>query len=478
MSTEFTYEYLPWRGVQKEAFAFYDVKTKIDSEGRPVEIGFRYPNDSYKIRKLNGKEFYTRGDINKAGLFGRNKFAAGSHKYVTITEGELDALSLWQVLRNPVVSVQSSGTAHRDCSADRAWLNSFERVYLAFDADEPGRRACQEVAKLFDYDKVFHVKFSNRKDANEYVQAGEEEVLRNIWWNSGHYLPDNISSSLDDFKKILSKRPEWGTPYPWEGLNKILYGIRQGETVLFTAQEKVGKTELMHFIEHKLLKENPNANVGAIFLEEPQQRHLQALAGISLRKPVHLPDCDVGQDAVISALDTLVAKDDRLHIFNHFGSDDPDVVLDAIRFLVSARSCRFVILDHIGMVVSGNRGEDERRVLDYFSTRLEMMVKELNFALILVSHVNDEGKTRGSRYLTKVADVTISAERDLQAVDPVERNTVYLRVLYNRFSSTTGPACKLIFNRDTYSYLEEPWNETAANDNDRRDMGVAFRPAA
>ncbi len=41
---EFTYEYVPWRGISKRTLEFYDVKTKINAEGKPIAIGFRYPN--------------------------------------------------------------------------------------------------------------------------------------------------------------------------------------------------------------------------------------------------------------------------------------------------------------------------------------------------------------------------------------------------------------------------------------------------
>lgn len=467
LDNEFTYEYLPLRGLTRKTLEHYDVKTKIDSSGKPISQGYPYGNGAFKIRNLEKKDFFTQGDIANAGLFGRDRFAAGSHKYVTITEGELDALSLYQVLGSPAVSVQSSSSALRDCGLDRSYLNSFERIYLAFDSDGPGREAAAAVAKLFDYNKVFHVKFSNRKDANEYLQHGESEELRNIWWNSKKYLPENIISSRAEFGDILRAQTKWGVPYPFPELTRMTYGIRTGESVLITAQEGIGKTELMHAIEYKILKETKE-NVGAIFLEEPKRRHLQALAGIELKKPVHLPDCLVSEDEVISALDRVVEVDDRLHIYAHFGSDDPDIILDAIRFLVSARNCRYVLFDHISMAVSGLSGEDERRKLDYFATKLEAMVKELDFALILVSHVNDDGKTRSSRYISKVADIRIDAERNLTSEDPVERNTTVLTVSKNRYSGRTGPADKIVFDPGTYTFNDEwnpglPWE--LANDN-------------
>src|ERR1700691_4504334 len=94
----FSYQYVPYRGIDTEVFRFFDAKTKIDPDGKPISIGFRYANDAYKIRTLEKKGFYTRGEIGKASLYGRDKFAASPRKTITITEGELDALSLYQVL--------------------------------------------------------------------------------------------------------------------------------------------------------------------------------------------------------------------------------------------------------------------------------------------------------------------------------------------------------------------------------------------
>lgn len=462
LSDNYTYEYLSHRGIDKNTFKFYDVKTKIDENGKPVSLGFQYTDKIFKVRPLDKKDFFvkntsggTNEELNKAGLFGRNKFAAGSHKYVTITEGELDALSLYQVLHSPVVSVQSAATASRDCALDRSWLNSFERVYLAFDNDEAGRNAERAVAKLFDYNKIYVLRFTNRKDANDYLQNNEADELRNIWGNAKKYLPETIVSSFAEFRKILSEKRKPSVSYPFPTLSEMTYGIRTSESVLLTAQEGVGKTELMHAIEYHLLKETDDA-IGAIFLEEPKQRHLQALAGIHLQKPTHLPDSGCTEAEIANAVEDLVGMDERLHIYSHFGSDDPRVLEDEIRFLVSARGCRYILFDHITMAVTGLLGEsDERRALDYLSTRLEMMVKELDFSLIFVSHVNDYGQTRGSRYLGKIADIRIDATRDLTNPDPNLRNTVSLVVPKNRPIGKTGPAGNYIFDQYTRRYTED-----------------------
>ena len=462
---DFTYQLINLRGISKETFNFFGVKAKIGQDDRPISVGFRYPNGSYKIRSLSEKSFYWNGDT-KPGLWGVDLFASGSHKSVTITEGELDACSLYQVLRTPVVSVQGASSAVRDCSADFSFLSGFERIYLAFDNDATGRAATASVAKLFEHGKVFHVRFTNRKDANEYLQLGEQGDLLNIWHNAKPYVPDNIVFSFSDFETALKAQHKEGVPWPFPTLNKMTYGLRTGEVVLLKAPEKVGKTSLMHEFLRNILRRTDD-NVAAIFLEEPKHRLLQSLAGLEIGRPVHLPTSNCTEGEILDAVKQLVRKDERLHIYDNFGATDPDVFLDLVRFLVAGRLCKYVLFDHISIGCSVSHQTDERRVIEYLANRLEMLVKELDFSLIMVSHVNDFGQTRGSHYLTKVADITIDAARDTTTVDAEARRTIQLSVPFNRFCANTGPAGSIVFDPDTYRLTErEP-----ANDN-RRTTGL------
>lgn len=472
LMTGFTFEYLPYRGVSKDTMRFFDCKTKIDSEGKPISLGFQY-GDTYKVRTLDQKGFYwsypNGKETAKGTLYGRDKFAASPRRTITITEGELDALSLYEVLRSPVVSVKSASSAVTDVGLERSWLNEFDRIYLCFDADEAGRRATQAVAKLFDPNKLYDVRFpgGGRKDANDYLRSGERDELAQLWNNARRYLPEQIISTFTEFEKVIGEIPRNGVAYPWPTLTYMTYGIRTGESVLLTAQEGVGKTEVMHAILHNLLIRTDEA-IGCIFLEEPKKRLLQAIAGIDLQRPVHLPDSGVSDEETLHALRRVVQEDERLHVYSHFGSDDPEVIIDTIRFLVSARKCRRILLDHITMVVSGLAGDNERRALDYLSTRLEMLVKELDFSLIVVSHVNDEGLTRGSRNISKIADIRIDLTRDIQSADPIVRRTMHLMVSKNRFCGRTGPAGTLLFNPETYTLSEDIGYgllQNAANDN-------------
>jgi twinkle protein len=466
--TTYTYQYLPHRGLTNATLSFYDIKTKVDPTGRPIADGFIYPNGDTKVRQFDRKEFLWRkvdkpvspdqlDDRSKGpGLFGRDKFNAGGHKSIILTEGEYDAASCYQVLHVPAVSVCSSSSASRDVIVDRSFVDSHERIYLAFDNDPPGREALKAVARLFDYNKILVLDFDRRKDANEFLQNGDGDELRNIFANAKKYLPETVVSiNASSIATILAEKPSVGIPYPFPKLSEMTFGMRTGESVLITAPSGVGKTEFMHALEFQLLKETTDA-IGAIFLEEPKADHLRTLASIQLQRPVFHPDDGVSLDETTQAVQEACGTDDRLHLYSHFGSDDPDILLDTIRFLVTACSCRWVLLDHISLVVSGIRGEsDERRALDYIITRLEMMVKELNFGLILVSHINDNGQTRGSRAIHQLVDIRIDLTRD------IESNIVDIFV-----SKARPPMCK---TGKAGSYVFDPFSRKytqVANDND------------
>lgn len=434
--------------------AAYNVYTKIDAEGKPTALAFPYNDKSSKVRDLAEKKFFSVGEMSKADLFGADKFSAGQARSITITEGELDAMSAFQMLgsRYPVVSVRGASSARKDCAAKRDYLNAFEKIYLCFDNDEPGQKAAAEVAQLFNPLKVYKVQLSKFKDANEYLQAGDTEEFRSVWFSSKRAGQHGILSTFSEFRDLLSKAKEKPfIPYPFPTLQQMTYGLRQGEVTLVTALEGTGKTEIVRAIEHHVLK-TTDLNVGIIHLEESGDRALKGLAGYELQLPCHLPDSGVSDTEIDNALTGLLKREGRLHWCMPPETDDPDEVLDKVRFMVSALDCKYVSLDLITTLVTGRRSDDQTTILDYLSTRFERMTEELGFGLLNVSHVNADGETRGSKNISKTCHTWIHLNRDVRNGE----NRVYLNLNKNRFAAKTGPAGCLVFNPDTFMMSEAP----------------------
>ena len=264
----FTFDYSPTRGLTKDTLRFYNIVTKFKNN-IPFETSFKYTEEARKIRLMSEKSFRSIGDMRNASLYGKELFPAGSAKAITITEGEYDAASVYQMLgsRYPSVSVRSASSARSDCEREREYLNSFEKIYLCFDSDEPGQKAAKEVAKLFDFNKVYHVILpgSDLKDANDFLKSGKQEDFSKIWWNSKRFLPEGILSSFSEFDSIINNSEnKTSVPFPFKTLQDLTYGIRKGEVYLFTAMEGIGKTEVLRAIEYDLLKNTNDKIIGAI----------------------------------------------------------------------------------------------------------------------------------------------------------------------------------------------------------------------
>ena len=130
--------------------------------------------------------------------------------------------------------------------------------------------------------------------------------------------------------------------------------------------------------------------------------------------------------------------------------------------MAKALDCKFIVLDHISMIVSSQEFGDERKAIDEVMTKLRTLVQETDIALIVVSHLrrpdgkgHEEGavtslsQLRGSGSIAQLSDMVLGLERDSQNDDIAIRNTTSLRVLKNRFVGMTGPACWLYWDKDT-----------------------------
>lgn len=451
------YKFHAHRSISEKTFEFYNVYTQFVDD-QPTKVGFVYPNNAIKFRLYEEKEFVSTGPMSEAGLFGTNLFDPGSKDSITITEGEYDALATYEITRGntAAVSVRSATSAKRDCVRDYEYINSFGKIILAFDADEPGQEAARSVASLFDYGKVYHVKLGKHKDANGYLEAGAADEFLKIWENARRYSPDNIISTFSEFANSLVQTDEaLLATYPFPTLTSRLYGLHKGEVVCVKGDEGIGKTEFFRAIEHHVLK-NTEHSVGILHLEEDNGITIKALAGYELGVPTTLPDCGVTNDEIMNALKKLVKNDEsRIHIHSSWDVEDEDAIVDNVRYLVSAAGCRIVLLDHITWLATGTDDQDERKKLDRLSQKFKLLAKELEFCFVEISHVNDDGKTRGSRNITKNANTVIHLSRNLTSTNEAERNTINVMVEKARLGGNTGPAGSLVFDRTTYTLREK-----------------------
>ena len=460
------------RGISLATAKKYNVKSTTNQNGDVVQHFYPYciasEVTSYKVRG-EGKHFTWRGSSQGTGLFGESAFK-DSGKFITLVEGECDAMAAYELLGSkwPVVSVKSGAAgAARDVKNSLEFLEKFDCVVIIFDNDKAGREGAKAVARLLTPSKAKILTMPDDfKDANEMLRAKRAQAYVDAWWGAKLYTPSGVLNISEQKLDFNNREQRESIPYPWSGLNKKLYGMRRGELVTLTGGTGLGKSSIIRELEHWLITHTKD-NVGIIALEEDWRRTVDGILSIEANARLYIDQEreQFSEDDLNKYFDNIYGGEnkDRVWIHSHFGITNIDEIFSKLRFLIVGCGCKWVFVDHLHMLVSSMSEGDERRAIDNIMTRLRSIVEETGVGLVLVSHLrrvdgnrgHENGISvslshlRGSQSIAQLTDCVIALERDQQSDDPEEANTTHMRVLKSRYTGDVGMGTHLLYDRET-----------------------------
>ena len=467
-----------FRGISREII--FDAGVKVEFDTSRNIIATYYPITTNKKvraykRKSNLKEYLTIGTkVEVSDLF--NQANTGKRKNLVITEGEIDTLSLLEaqkhkdVAKFEVVSINfGCQSARRNVAANLDFVNSFNKVFIAFDNDEVGKEAAAEVAHIIQPGKAHIVDCAKYKDANEALQAKDITHYLQCMWGAKPYKPDSFVSGEKVWTSFLERKNVQSIPYPscLNGINKKILGMRKGEITLFTSGTGSGKSTVVKEIILNLL-DRSKSKIGLISLEESIGDTATKLIGMKLNKFINSPE-DVDEKSARKAYEEVFG-DERLILLDHQGSVQDNSLLQRIEYL-AAMGCEYLILDHITIAVSeGADGLSGNEAVDRVMSELLKITKRYNIHLTLISHLRkssgdgksfEEGRMasmddiKGSGSIKQISFDIIAFARNMSSDDINERNKIHFSVLKSRFNGNTGPAGHACYSMETARLSEE-----------------------
>jgi len=423
---------------QKQYYPYYDASGKA--------IGA-------KIRTVATKGFQTQGDMRHNVLFGQQLFGEGG-RYVTVVEGELDALAAYEMLgsRYPVVSVsKGAGGAVKDFKQNLEWLESYENVIICFDADPAGREAAEKCAQVLSPNKAKIVNLTDYKDASDYLKENKVRAFTAQWWEAKTYCMSGIITLEEAWSDFIKRGTEEIIPFPesFGMLNSMLNGgIAAGEITVIGALTSVGKTTMVNEIAYHFWK-NTNKQIGCAFLEASRGEAIENLLTVQTGHNLSLED---RKNIDFDKLHTDIITDGRIILLDHLGALDTDELFIKLRAMVKGNGCEVLIIDPLQAVVTSNSNE----TVDDFMDRLLKLAKETDVSIIVVSHMRKPSLTnphnvneydlKGSGSINQIAFNTILLSRDKMADDEYTRNSTQVQVVKCRRTGITGSAGWLYYN--------------------------------
>ena len=362
----------------------------LDRHGKPVNMRFRsVPGecrhcdgqgckrcDHGKVRKS-----YRRSPGRPTTLFGIATLTEDHDRDVIITEGELDAMALWQLgFREHIVS----GTAGAGAWADE-WLDTlepFRHFVLAYDDDAAGDKGAKSVADKLGRDRCSRARLPHVDAAECLRQCVSGQTMHDVLdaaqplLEAGLVRVDAFADELEDL--VQNPGTLRGLTLGSRGLDDALGGLRPGLWVV-TGDTAAGKTSWTNWIGLEQARRGVPGLMTS-FEQRPigqVQKLLRAEMGGDFTA-----HSEQQRRAALARLGSL-----PLYLVDHYGHLDSEEVVRLVSYAVRRRDVRWAIIDHLGFLVDG--AEDERRKIEAVVRRLATLSVQLEITIVLICHPNN-----------------------------------------------------------------------------------------
>jgi twinkle protein len=377
----------------------YGIKIGMSQQDGITPRSHHYPYkvggtiQAYKNRVIETKAMWSTGEMKGVDLFGWDVAVQTGAKRLYITEGELDAVSLYQIItkqqangqfadREPaVVSItRGSKYAAKDISANLEKIRrSFSEVVLVFDQDESGKKAVEETLLVAP---DFMTVDLPEHDASDCLVAGKgKAAFAACLWKAA--VPKNTrlvwGTSLHEAGRIEA---EWGASYPWASLTKLTRGIRFGETIYFGAGVKMGKSELVNAIAAWLITEHG----WKVFMAKPEEANrktYQMVVGKVMDKIFHDPDVPFDYDAYDEGSKKVGDNLAMVNLYQHLGWESlkKDIIAAA------NEGCQAIFIDPITNLTAGMESGEANVKLQEIAVELSALAMDLNVVVFIFCHL-------------------------------------------------------------------------------------------
>jgi len=456
---------LPDRRIRRSSLDYFGVRIGVSEQDGQTPITHYYPYSidgqlsGYKVRVIEDKRMWSVGDCKEVDLFGWEQAIAAGGKKLFITEGEIDAISLYQELRAqqkgtkwedaqpPVVSLpHGAGSAGKDLQRLRQRISAhFKEIVFVFDMDEAGRGATETAMHTFP-DAVAAT--LPAKDFNECVLKGRTKAaIAAVLWNATKPKNSRIVRGAD-IRESAKKPAEYGVSWPWKHITEATRGIRLGETIYIGAGQKQGKSELVNQIASHCIKEHG----WKVFLckpEEANNKSFKMVAGKMVGKFFHDPRIPFDEAAYDKAADMI---GDSLYLLNLYQHVDFDTLKGDIKAAVS-EGVKAVFIDPITNFTNGMGSAEANTKLQEIAQELAAMALDLNIVIFIFCHLRnpDSGDSHerggdvlssqfaGSRAMARSCNLMLGLQGNRSPdLPPEERNLRNLVLLEDREFGNSG----------------------------------------
>lgn len=449
------------RKLEPATCAAYKIATKKGA------LMFPYLRDgeliAAKYRAVPEKKFWTDADCEPC-LFGWQAIDPLSRE-VTICEGELDALSLYQYGR-PALSVPFGGGT----GAKQSWiehefirLSVYDTIYLCLDQDGPGLAATHEIVLRLGRERCRLVQLPH-KDANDCLKAGvTREQVAECFTKANTLDPEKLRNAADFTEGVVREfaqleHGELGIRLPWGKVGDALI-LRPGEVSIWAGINGHGKTEVVSNIALDYLAQDGRACVCP--LEFKPEKWLKRIVRQATATP---------QPAAGHIRNVMQDFNGHLWVYQCTGHAKSAEMVEVFRYAAKRYAIQLFVVDNLAKC---GFAEDDYNGQKGFVDVLSDFARDFGVHVMLVAHMRkpssgedkppEKHDVKGTGALTDMVATVVTVWRNKpkekrvlegENVPDIEPDCVLVCSKQN--NGEHEPTVKLWFDRKSHQYLEEP----------------------
>tara|TARA_R110002072_G_scaffold249594_1_gene408498 strand:+ start:1955 stop:3652 length:1698 start_codon:yes stop_codon:yes gene_type:complete len=358
---------------------------QVSSERNTIQFNYYKNSELVNIKYRDGdKNFKLVKDAERI-LYGLDDLK--DCKEAIIVEGEIDKLSFYEAGYKNCVSVPN-GASNLECKYLKDFPDSIEKVYIATDNDEPGRKLAEELSRRLGRDICYRVDFKELKDANDVlVSLGVEGVLNTLKKAKAYPLEgvlgvDSFDLDIDAlYNNGLSKGDVTGHP-----IFDTLFSFTTSQLTVITGVPTHGKSNWLEHICMRLASQN-GWKFGVFSPEHyPLQLHFSVLAEKFIGKTFR----SLSKYERMNKSELNHAKNFISSRFNWIRPDGDvftiDAILEAAAGLIKRNGIKGLIIDPYNKIHAPIGTKSETQYINEFLTKLTIFKQKYDIHIFLVAH--------------------------------------------------------------------------------------------
>lgn len=405
--SEYTSQLVSWflgRGISEKTLTDNNITEgseympQVSKEVHTIQFNYFKNNELINVKYRDGAKNFKLVKNAERIMYGLDDLIGNTS--VIIVEGEMDKLAFYEAGFKNCVSVPN-GASNLKMEYLKDFPENLERVYLALDNDEPGKKLQEELARRIGRDVCYRVSYPEGcKDINEVLVKHDKSTVEQcidqaqVYPLEGVLSLNSFNADIDDLYETGLQR---GVTIGHKGFDE-LFSFTTSQLTVITGVPTHGKS---NFLEHVCMK--LSAQHGwkfGVFSPEhfPLQLHFSVLAekftGKSFRK--------LTKYERMNKTELHTAKDFIAEHYHWIRPDGDvfsiDAILESAKGLIKRHGINALIIDPYNKINADLGNGSETSYINKFLTKLTIFKQKYDIHIFLVAHPRKMSKQDNGMY--------------------------------------------------------------------------------